>query len=342
MTPLSTINLLRTLFIVTAVLFGALIGEGRVNSPLLGGAVGGLFSLLLVLTDRLLKGLTLRAFSSATFGLLLGLVFATLLRASGVLRYAAEDTQWLISLLLYGAFAYLGMMLAIRANRDEFSLLIPYVRFSREADPELPVLVDTNILIDGRVSAIVAAGFLPRALVVPRFILEELQTLADSADSLKRDRGRRGFDHLEALRRDPVVTVTIHDTSAPDRLTDGSPALPTDARLVNLAKLLGCRLLSNDSGLDRVARLQGVTALNLHDLARALRPTLNTGDEIDLTLVKEGREPHQAVGYLPDGTMIIVNRGRPALGQTVGVIIGSSVQTAAGRLLFGELKTSAP
>ena len=336
MTPLSTINLLRTLFIVTAVLLGALIGEGRLNSPLLGAAIGGLFSLLLVLVDRLLKGLTLRAFSSATFGLLLGLICATLLRASGVLRYESEDTQWLISLLLYGAFGYLGMMLAIRANRDEFSLLIPYVRLSRQTEPEAPVLVDTNILIDGRVASVVAAGFLPRSLVVPRFILEELQALADSADPLKRDRGRRGFDHLEAIRRDPSVVVTIHDTSA----SDPAP-LPTDARLVNLAKLLGCRLLSNDSGLDRVARLQGIAALNLHDLARALRPTLNTGDEIELTLVKEGREIHQAVGYLPDGTMIIVNRGRPALGQTVGVIIGSSVQTAAGRLLFGELKTAA-
>ena len=336
MTPLSTINLLRTLFIVAAVLLGALIGEGRLNSPLLGAALGGLFSLVLVLTDRLLKGLTLRAFSSATFGLLLGLAFATLLRSSGVLRYEAEDTQWLISLLLYGAFGYLGTMLAIRANRDEFSLLIPYVRLSRQPEPEPPVLVDTNILIDGRVGAVVFAGFLPRSLVVPRFILEELQTLADSADPLRRERGRRGFDHLEALRRDPAITVTVHDTSTPD----APPALPTDARLVNLAKLLGCRLLSNDSGLDRVARLQGVVALNLHDLARALRPTLNTGDEIELTLVKEGRETHQAVGYLPDGTMIIVNRGRPALGQTVGVVIGSSVQTAAGRLLFGELKTT--
>ena len=182
MTPLSTINLLRSLFITAAVLLGALIGEGRLNSPLLGAALGGLFSLVLVLADRLLKGLTLRAFSSATFGLLLGLACATLLRASGVLRYEPEETQWLISLLIYGAFGYLGMMLAIRANRDEFSLLIPYVRLSRQPEPEAPVLVDTNILIDGRVAAIIAAGFLPRALVVPRFILEELQALSDSAD----------------------------------------------------------------------------------------------------------------------------------------------------------------
>lgn len=337
MTPLSTINLLRVLFVVAAMLLGGMIGEGRLGSWLAGSGLGLVFSLLLVLGDRLLKGLTLRAFSSATLGLLLGTAFATLLNASGVFRYQPEDTQWLLGLLVYATFAYVGMMLAIRSNRDEFSVLIPYVRFTREPAQDAPVLVDTNILIDGRVAEVCTAGFLSRSLVVPRFVLEELQRLADSGDPLKRERGRRGFDHLEGMRKNPVLVVTVHDTSAPD----ARDPHPTDARLINLAKLLGCRILSNDTGLDRVARLQGVTALNLHDLARAVRPALHTGDELELTLSKEGREPHQALGYLPDGTMIVVNRGRPSLGHTVPVVIASVVQTNAGRLLFAEMRESA-
>ena len=333
MTPLSTINLLRLLFVVAATLIGAMIGAERLDSTFTGIALGLVFSLVLVLVDRLLKGFTLRAFSSATFGLLLGLVFASLLRASGVLDYLPDETQWVVSLGLYGAFAYLGMMLAMRSNRDEFSVLIPYVRFTREPAQEAPLLLDTNVIIDGRLTEVCATGFLSNALVVPRFVLEELQHLSDSGDPLKRARGRRGFDNVEKLRRTPLLTVAIHD-SAPD------PELATDARLINLARLLGCRLVSNDAALGRIARMQGVGVLNLNDLARALRPELAAGDELDLTLVKEGREAHQAVGYLSDGTMIVVNHARAALGETVAIVIAGTLQTSAGRLLFAELKSA--
>jgi len=330
-TPLSTINLLRLLFLAAALSIGVMLGAARLGSPFVGGALGLVFALALVLADRLLKGFTLRAFSSATFGLLLGLVCATLLRASGVLDYQPAETRWLISLLLYATFAYLGMMLAMRSNRDDFSLVIPYVRFTSQPAQEVPLLLDTSVIIDGRLTEVCATGFLSNALVVPRFVLEELQHLADSADPLKRARGRRGFDHLEKLRRTPSLHVTIHD-SAPEH------ELAADARLINLARLLGCRVVSNDLALGKIARLQGVSVLNLNDLAKALRPELATGDELDLALVKEGREAHQAVGYLSDGTMIVVNHARAALGKTVEIVIAGTLQTSAGRLLFAELK----
>ena len=338
MTPASTINLLRVLFVIAAAVLGASIGEARLGSLAAGTALGLIFSLSLVLADRLLKGLTLRLFSSATLGLLLGFFAASLLRASDVLHFASHDAQWIWSLVIYATFGYLGTMLAIRSNRDEFSLLIPYVRFSRQAVQESPLLVDTNILIDGRVQAVCAAGFLGPSLVVPRFVLEELQRLADAADPIRRERGRRGFDNLEKMRRNPALDVTIHDTAAGDPDTE---LMPVDTRLVNLARFLQSRLLTNDANLSRVARLQGVNVLNLNDLAAAMRPSLSVGDELELPLVKEGRDANQAVGYLPDGTMIVVNHGRGHIGQTVPVLVSSALQTSAGRLIFAEIRPAA-
>ena len=335
MTPLSTINLLRLLFVIAAAVVGAMIGEQRFGSLGLGVATALVFGLGLVLTDRLLKGLTLRLFSSATLGLLLGLIAATLLRASNVFAYLPVERQWLLGLFVYAAFGYLGMMLAIRSNRDEFSILIPYVRFTRQAVQEAPLLVDTNVIIDGRVQAVCAAGFLSGSLVAPRFVLEELQRLADSSDPLKRERGKRGFDNLEKMRRTDGLDVTIHDNSHEE--IDGED-LPVDARLINLARFMQSRLLTNDANLARVARLQNLAVLNLNDLAAAMRPAVAVGDELELTLVKEGRDAHQAVGYLPDGTMIVVNHARALVGSTVSVQVASALQTSAGRLVFAEVR----
>ncbi len=335
MTPKSTINLLRGLFVIAAASIGVALGGDRLGSPLQGCIVGLVFSLALVLVDRVLNGLTLRVFSSATFGLLLGLFAAALLRGSNVLAYLPLERQWIISLFIYAAFGYLGMMLAIRSNRDEFSLLIPYVRFTQQTVQEAPVLVDTNIIIDGRVQAVCASGFLSGSLVVPRFVLEELQRLTDSGDSLKRERGRRGFENLEKMRGNAGLDVTIYDGEGG---RTGADELPTDSRLLNLARFLQSRLLTNDAGLARVARLQNLPVLNINDLAAALRPTLAVGDELELSLVKEGRDINQAVGYLADGTMIVVNNGRGQIGSTVAVTVASSVQTSAGRLIFAELQ----
>src|SRR5216684_4217033 len=235
MTPLLTINLLRVLFVTFCAAIGANISSALVGSLWLGLILGTVFGLLVVLIDRLLKGVSLRLFSSATFGLLLGLIFANLLMASDVLHYQSETTQWTARLIVYAAFAYLGMMLAMRSNRDEFSLIIPYVRFARETTQHEPLILDTNVIIDGRIADLCASGFLSRSLIVPQFVLDELQTLADS-------------------------------------------------RLVHTAKLLQARLLTNDNALCQVARLQQVPALNLNDLARALRPMVVVGDEIQLSL----------------------------------------------------------
>ena len=335
MTPLFTVNLLRVLFITFCAAIGATVSAEVQGSAWPGIILGLILGLAVVLIDRLLKGLSLRAFSSATFGLLLGLLFANLLLASDVLHYQPETTQWMARLIVYAGFGYLGMMLAMRSNRDEFSLIIPYVRFTRETTQHEPLILDTNVIIDGRIADLCATGFLSRALIVPRFVLGELQMLADSRDPIKRERGRRGLEILNQLQSSRDLELTIHESSPEE--TEAA----VDSRLVRTAKVLQARLLTNDNALCQVARLQQVPALNLNDLSRALRPVVVVGDEIELSLVKEGREQHQAVGYLPDGTMIVVNHARAHVGKTATVVVASALQTAAGRLIFAELKNGA-
>ncbi len=333
MTPSLTLNLLRALFATFTTCVGLMIGEQVFGRTLTGAFAGGAFGLVVVLGDRLLKGVSLRLFSSATFGLFLGWLFSQLLLASKLFIAVPPHWQWVIALIVYSTFGYLGMMLAIRSNREEFALVIPYVRFRQATVQDAPLLVDSNIIIDGRISEICGTGFLSTSLVVPRFVLGELHRLSESHDALKRERGRLALSRLARMQADPKLHVTIHEIE-PDVDT------PVDIQLVKLATMLDARLLTNDANICQIARMQGVPVLNLHDLAKALRPQLATGDELHLPLVKEGRDAHQAVGYLPDGTMIIVNHARPHLGKTVPITIASTVHTNAGRLFFAELKAA--
>lgn len=313
---------------------GTMVGNEVFGLPWLGASLGTVFGLVLVLVDRLLKGVSLRAFSSATFGLLMGLVAAWLLRSSEVLKYVPEDVAWGISLLVYAAFGYLGMMLAMRSNRDEFSLIIPYVRFSRSSVHDTPAIVDTNILIDGRLPGVVATGFLSASFVVPSFVIDELQKLADSQDEIRRERGRRGLDNLAAMQKSHDFNVTIHDSA-----TDAE--VETDQHLIHLSQSLGARLLTNDSPLAKVARLQGVQVLSLNELQYALGQAPVAGQRLELALTKPGRDAHQAVGYLDDGSMVVVNHAAHLIGQSVEVVVASSLKTASGRLIFANVETGA-
>lgn len=330
-TPQLTINLIRALFVAFTTAIGVMVSESYVGNQWLGGALGAAFGLVVVLADRLLKGVSLRLFSSATFGLLMGTIFARLLLASDLLRDVGADVKWLVGLAIYAMCAYLGTMLAIRSNRQDFSLLIPYVRFRESALQEAPLLVDANIIIDGRLPEICATGFLSTSLIIPRFVLEELQRLADSSDAMKRQRGRRALEHLQQMQQNPRLSISV-----PEAEPEGETL--TDSKMVQLARLLDARILTNDSNLCAIARLQGVTALNLNELAKVVRPVLAVGDEVEITLTKEGREPHQAVGYLPDGTMIVANHARDYLGKTVLVAVSSVLQTSAGRLFFADIR----
>lgn len=335
-----TLLLFRTLFITGCVVGGWYLAQvGRLWSenltatfhaqPWLGAGLGLAVALLVILGDLILRGVSLRAFSSATFGLILGLVLATLIKASRLFEYAGEDAQWAIHLTTCLVFGYLGMMLALRSNRDEFSLIIPYVRFMRQEPHERTTLLDTSAIIDGRISDLCKSGFLEDALVVPRFVLNELQNLADSSDSGRRTRGRYGLDLLKQLQETVSIEVKIHETP------DSTEAV--DARLIHLARVLNARLATTDYNLARVAELQGVRVLNINLLASALRSPLISGERLRLKITREGKDPDQGVGFLPDGTMVVVNQARQLVGQEIEAMISGNIQTTAGRMLFAEV-----
>jgi uncharacterized protein YacL len=336
MSTAALLNVIRMFFLLLAGFIGAIVAMGEATQIWWFGAIIGLgFASILIVLDIMLRLLTFRSFSHGTFGLLIGFLCAWLVTRIGIFE-AGWGQQFplagsIFNLAMFLGFGFIGVMLALRSKREEFSLIIPYVRFRQDALQDLPTLLDTNIIIDGRIPGICEAGFLGGALVVPRFVLEELQKMADSPDDVKRSRGRRGLDTLNALKAGGKTEVTVRDETFESGLT-------FDAKMVQLADLMDARILTNDANLGKVARLKGISVINLNELSLALKPIVSPGDELALELVKEGRDDHQAVGYLPDGTMIVVNHAKRHLGTQQQVIVAGAVQTSAGRLIFAELK----
>jgi uncharacterized protein YacL len=332
-----TLLLFRVLFFTACGVAGWFISSVNklwAAEPWFGSFLGLALGLTVILVDKLVKGVSLRAFSSATFGLTLGCVLASLVWYSHIFEYAPEETQWIIRLVIYLTFGYLGTMLALRSNRDEFSLLIPYVRFTGQQPHEQINLLDTSSIIDGRVGDLCREGFIDGTLIVPRFVLDELQSLADCPDPTKRLRGRRGLDLLNELGKVDSIEIKIHEIEISKD--------PVDSRLIHLSRVLNARIITTDYNLSRVAEVLKARVLNLHSLAATLRPMMATGDMISLKLVREGKEQHQAVGFLPDGTMIVVNHSRHLLGQDINVAVSSAIQTSAGRMIFAELVRGSP
>jgi uncharacterized protein YacL len=336
MSQYALLNVIRMFFLLLAGFIGAIVAMGEDSQIWWFGAIVGLgFASVLIVLDMMLRHLTFRSFSHGTCGLLIGFLCAWL-----VTRIGSFEAGWMqqfplagsiFNLAVFLGFGFIGVMLALRSKREEFSLLIPYVRFRQDSLQDLPILLDTNIIIDGRIPGICAAGFLGGALVVPRFVLDELQKMADSSDELKRGRGRRGLDTLNEMKTSGGIDIKIHDETF-------EGGLSSEAKMVQLADLLDARILTNDANLGKVARLKGIAVLNLNELSLALKPIVSPGDELALELVKEGKDDHQAVGYLPDGTMIVVNHAKRHMGTLQHVIVAGAVQTSAGRLIFAELK----
>jgi uncharacterized protein YacL len=299
-----------------------------------GMLIGFGFGGLCVAIDELLKGFSLRAFSAATFGLLLGSVVAWMLNSSLLFEGADTAQMRVIKLALFLAFSYLGMILAMRSNKEDFSLIIPYVRFAPQNKAENLLLLDTSVIIDGRIADLIEANFLEGLLVVPRFVLKELQQIADSNDPVIRARGRRGLEMLTRLQQNKRNEVKIHDADFPEE-----PEV--DAKLVRLAKILGARLYTNDYNLGKVAELQSVVYVNLNELANALKPVILPGETFTLRIVREGKDRGQGVGYLNDGTMVVINNGQSMIGQQVSVKVISLLQTGAGIIVFADINASA-
>ncbi len=326
---------LRIVFLSLTTAAGYAITQVRpelIGNPMLGVVIGFGFGGLLIAVDEMVRGFSLRAFSAMTFGLLLGMLIALLIDKSGLFEYAEErPVRWMIRLGLFLGFGYIGMILAMRSNKEDFSLIIPFVRFAPQARPDALLLLDTSAIIDGRVADLIESRFVEGTVVVPRFVLKELRQIADSSDPIRRARGRHGLDVLGRIQKHPGNDVKIHEADFPEE-----PEV--DMKLVRLARALGAKLFTNDFNLGKVAGLHSVACVNLNEVARAMKPVLLPGERFSLRLVREGKEKDQGVGYLHDGTMVVVNQGQRLIGQQVEVQVQSVLQTGAGILVFAELR----
>lgn len=335
-----SIRLVRALFFCLFVWMGMAIAMGMQQPVWIGAATGATVMGLLTWLDGLLTRVSLRDFSHATFGLGIGLFCAWLVTRIGFFELdyfqslpQSEALQNLLRILIYTSLAFFGVTVALRSDRDQFAFLIPYVRFRREAAEGEPLLLDAPSVIDGRIVGIAQTGILSGPVVVARPVLDGLQRMADSDLAAERARGKRGLEIMEQLRAlgSPRLVLLEPELWGEDGDLQGGH------RLAHLARTLQARLLTQDADLARAARLQGVTVLSLPGLLAALQPQLHAGEPISVELVKPGRERHQAVGYLPDGSMVVVNHACEHIGSSIHATVISSMSTTAGRLVFAEL-----
>ena len=253
-------------------------------------------------------------------------------KALDVLKPFISSIKVLIGITL----SYLGISTVLQ-TQDDFRLVIPYVEFAKQLRGPRPMLLDSSALIDGRLADMAATGFMQAPLVIPRFVVGELQTLADSADPLKRAKGRRGLDVVTRLQRSPRLDVSLDESNVPG----GAAGKGVDQMLVELARSTSGVVVTTDHALGRVASIHSVPVLNLHDLANAMKSSLVPGESVAVRLIRVGEQQGQGVGYLPDGTMIVAEDGAAAVGQTVMLVVLSSLQTAAGRMIFARLAEGA-
>jgi len=295
-----------------------------------GISIGAAAALFMILIEIGLRKVSVSGLSSAVFGLILGLIMAKLVGDAFSLAAMDADTLSRTRVGLTLVFCYLGMVMALR-GKDEFNIIIPYVRLRRQDQSQDVVILDTSVIIDGRIVDICKTRFLGQKVIIPKFVLRELQQIADSTDPIKRQRGRRGLEILNTIQHEPGMDIVIHEQDFPE-------TSEVDAKLVLLAKLLEAKILTVDFNLNRVASIQGIKVLNINELANALKPVVFPGEEMHIKLIKEGKEHNQAVGYLDDGTMVVAEDARRLIGQEVKVLVTSVLQTQAGRMIFTKVE----
>ncbi|PKL18374.1 MAG: PIN domain nuclease [Spirochaetae bacterium HGW-Spirochaetae-5] len=330
------IIIFRTLFIITSVIFTSLFyASFSFTVMLIAGGIAGIIALgIIIIIEYVSHSFQSRQLLSAIAGLLVGLIAAHLI-VSGVDSFELDIIKkysGIIKPLLYHISGFAVMMFFL-INHEDISFLDKIIAPGlKDSDVQIPYkILDTSVIIDGRIADICDTGFLEGILVIPNFVLNELQMIADSADSIKRNRGRRGLDILNKMQKDQSIMVKISDMDFKD--------IPeVDAKLVQLAKVMKAKVITNDFNLNKVAEFHGVDVLNINLLSNSLKPIVLPGEEMRVLLVKEGKDSNQAIGYLDDGTMVVVENGRRRMNDEVDVTVTSVLQTTAGRMIFTRLK----
>ncbi|TWU28186.1 PIN/TRAM domain-containing protein [Bythopirellula polymerisocia] len=332
--------ILRCLFLMLAITLGFQLLQTdslRSDNALLpwGAFLGVLLVAIGVLVaDARIRRKQLNTITAVYFGMIIGL-FLTYVLQIALQPLLPTQPTWLpdwIRLALATVVCYLCISVLLQ-TKDDFRFIIPYVEFAKEIKGLKPYVLDTSVVIDGRIADVVETHIIDNQLIMPQFVVAELQAIADSSDRLRRARGRRGLDILNRLRSDPKVDLQIFDRELPQ-----FAGHTVDQKLVLLAKHLEGKVVTNDYNLNKVAKLHSVGVINLNDLSNALKPIFLPGEQLEVRIIKTGEEAGQGVGYLEDGTMIVVEGGREYVGQNVGVNVTSVLQTSAGRMIFGKVE----
>ena len=343
-----TLVILRLVFLGVAigmglfVVYSGVLPESYPRAPIVVFFGTLLLALVVISVDMAFPRKRLDTITAVYFGLIVGLFLAfvarlaltPLLPPSGQASAAAENIRGAVQLVLAAMLCYLCISMLLQTKND-FRFIIPYVEFSKDVKGRRPFILDTSVVIDGRIADVVETYVFDSQLIMPRFAITELQAIADSSDRIRRSRGRRGLDILNRLRTNPEVDLEIFDRDLPE-----FAGQPVDVKLVMLAKHLEGKLITNDYNLNKVARLHGVGVVNLNDVANALKPVFLPGEHVEVRLLKPGEEPGQGVGYLDDGTMVVVESGRDHINEQVSIAVTSVLQTSAGRMVFGRFENT--
>ncbi len=332
--------LLRCVFLAVAIALGLRLA----TSPLLTGEnVGvwppliGFFGVLtmavgVLLADMMIRRKRLDTITAVYFGTIIGL-FLTYVFQLALTPLLPQSDTWLANwlwLALATVVCYSCISILLQTKND-FRFIIPYVEFAKEVKGLKPYVLDTSVVIDGRIADVVETHVFDNQLIMPQFVIAELQAIADSSDKLRRNRGRRGLDILNKLRSEAKVDLVVYDRDLPE-----FAGQPVDQKLVLLAKHLEGKVVTNDYNLNKVAKLHNVGVINLNDIANSLKPVFLPGEKIEVRLNRHGEEPGQGVGYLEDGTMVVIEGGRDFVGNQVSALVTSVLQTSAGRMVFGR------
>jgi uncharacterized protein YacL len=321
------------LWIIRALFFGAIIASGIFVRPFgldfsLSLALSSALGLFVILAENRIRKLSVKTLLGAALGSILGIIGATLISTIVGRMMLDDKTENFAQAVVLILMTYVGLISG--ANKGEYlDLSVLGGVFTERTTRKAFKVLDTSVIIDGRVSDICKTGFLEGTLVVPHFVLRELQQIADSADSIKRNRGRRGLDILEKMKSVPGITVQIVEKDYPD-------VKEVDLKLIELAKEMSAKIVTNDFNLNKVSQLRGVEVLNINELANALKPVVLPGETMRVFVLKEGKEYNQGVAYLDDGTMVVVDNARRMIGKTIQTQVTSVLQTTAGKMIFGR------